>query len=434
MSLDSNIAQAQIHNASVPFLKLPTELLLLIGNELEISNSPLSFLFLRSTCKLLYQIIPSPLSQLPSYEWRRSAARQLYAQHLREQALTRLCALESKERRLHHFKGKPMVCSACVALHPSSFFFRAQYSIPPEKRVCKAHQGILNMCEHNQFTYREVRDLPIFWCAKTHGLEASVQNWNRTIYWKLEDRGSVYRKIGPQWEAERGCLLDLKRVKRAPDEVGRRVKVGINAREEGRRHRSERMWETNGGSKRREPKREIDGNPEGEECVVVLRHDYVLLQCPTSRVITNKQVGALISHQLKKSAGLCPHLGITEVLGLLAAQPYSDCPSLHIHGVRESMCPAPPPPPLRRRLFASSFEYLFAKAKKPRTVCGHQYHCPNPFCETKFTIYRARISNFQKGQGTRDEFVLTVHRNLGSLKDPTDPRWTSQLEEPTGKI
>lgn len=380
--LPSPTLLARKHNAHhPPLLKLPIELLLMITAHLNNNTDVLSTMLLRATSVIFAQILPSPLPSLP-YAFQRNAQRQKYKAFVRSRVLHALNARELA--RPSRLPAGHLVCAGCVASHPSPLFYPFQRAQRPEDRICRGREGALDYFGYGcTFAVVQSGGRQIWIC--THGARSK--------------EGEVgWRRIGPEWEGERGYCL-------GPGSV-------VDA-----------FW---GLGKR---KRDVKVEKERAEDLV-LRLDFVLLQCPPLEAISGNRVRELIPSAIFSKSGLCPHLSVSIVQKLLARHPYQDCANRSTHGIIPRPCPWPsqqrkPVPWLSLGKYINR-----AKTNKDRH-CGRTHHCPNPSCSTQFSLYRARLPPTSTNSQPQNELLLTVVRNLGPVTDPTDPRWIAQLTEPT---
>ncbi|OCK85699.1 hypothetical protein K432DRAFT_12965 [Lepidopterella palustris CBS 459.81] len=130
--------------------QLPVELLLIVSKFI----LPEDILALRAAARDFHRILNAPISLT-------SAQKESYKCALRRDDYNHQCLLD-RERKLPD--PTLAVCSNCRELHPRPKFSSTQLSGPPETRLCKGAEGVVELCPHVSLTLSEIRSL----CGSPH--------------------------------------------------------------------------------------------------------------------------------------------------------------------------------------------------------------------------------------------------------------------------
>ncbi|KAF1999736.1 hypothetical protein P154DRAFT_576652 [Amniculicola lignicola CBS 123094] len=380
-----------------PFLALPNELILSIANHLY--TNPL--LALRSSCILFYAVLPNPYRAPGISHYNRNYIQRTYAEYLR--------AIQVKAFRASLVADScpdgELLCSNCLAAHPTAWFSEIEQGVAPEERGCRGTEGVVELLNGCRVNFREVK--------RIQGAKMGFKPWGvgtlQTREWAEDKRdgiwGSMVRRR-PRVAGgirERGCFVG------GPGEV-------FEEREEG------------------EVEVVVEGK-RGED--MVIRRECVIAQVDSTLEISHADlfshtgaIGRSMTNVRFRAGGFCPHLRIHLVWKMLQTPPYKDCPHVHTHGPNPQACT---PPHQKHQDEASTFRHPLDQ-RKPTIYakCGGRYICPNPVCQTYFFIYRARLpfpaslEMFPQHEGGTDELILTIMRNFGPMEEPNDPRWIVQ--------
>ncbi|KAF2805870.1 uncharacterized protein BDZ99DRAFT_574151 [Mytilinidion resinicola] len=135
--------EAALHNAKAPLLRLPDELLVMIGTHI----SPISKLLLHQTCQKAFDIFtPSP-GVFPLNEFDP------------EIALLEMAHLPTSITDTPPPNARPGIriwCSECQTRHADSFFSASERALPPPTRGCAGTRDRLRLCAHHSFTLAEI--------------------------------------------------------------------------------------------------------------------------------------------------------------------------------------------------------------------------------------------------------------------------------------
>lgn len=123
---------------------MPIDVLHLIVKHLSAS----SIVALRSTCKPLWYSLPAmPLSQSDRKHFERLLLRDGY---------DAICA---KETWRSTYLSQKLLCSGCKRWRMKTQFSISQRWNPPQKRLCKGHEGVIYVCPHATLDREELKEL-----------------------------------------------------------------------------------------------------------------------------------------------------------------------------------------------------------------------------------------------------------------------------------
>ncbi|KAK7181027.1 uncharacterized protein CC84DRAFT_1181586 [Paraphaeosphaeria sporulosa] len=369
-ALESSVANMSYSQ----LVNLPTELLREIFEYTTVcdKSNAISIMILRATCQRFRCFFDDPLATIEPAA--KSVMQQRYSYFLRSRHLYSLIRSETKGR---------LVCIACMRLLPAKLFFSTPVKVPSHKRLCKGHEGELDFFRPGYGSQT--------W-EKLHA--GGLQYWNPVRdYWWPSEPSQQYRGSPVEWYHS---LRNMRRELGPTDNAQKGVFFGPASVHN---HYYGRM---------------NDNQLPIEATDFLLRREWVLCEAPRMDDKTASAVGSKVDSVLSRIMDgkqieyikMCPH-----------------------------MC---------GRNVASKSQVR--KLLRFKTV-----HCPIRSCKTWLRIEQQTIAlhdkdvrlstesakpqrekaNETSSTGKAKEWlVLVVVRNVGSMKDPTDPRWISQLDVP----
>ncbi|KAF2448403.1 hypothetical protein P171DRAFT_481471 [Karstenula rhodostoma CBS 690.94] len=355
-------------------VNLPTELLQQIFKYVTLSDtsSVISIMILRATCQRFRCFFDDPLATIDPAA--KSAMLQRYSYFMRSKHLNKLIRSETRDC---------LVCIACMRLLPAKLFFSTAVYVPSHKRLCKGHEGELNLFgpRHEHRTWEELHIAGLqFWHPVPDYWRPSVSPVDRHCgigrYGSL--RGDGRFELGPTEKAQKGVFL-------------------------GPRSAHDHYY----------------GSIEDKRLAIeaadyLLRREWVLQPCEAPHMggKTVSTVCGTVDSVLSRVA-YQNRLGYTNL-----------CP--HMDG-----------------------RTVDSERRVRKLLQSKTYECPMQSCKTWLWIEQQKLkpcSEWQENESAKSHgdkvngtsyteeakgwLVLVVVRNVGSMNNPTDPKWIAQLGAP----